>query len=56
MGLKEVQKAIKLLKPKKVIPIHYNTFDLIKQDVDESLVKESESQLLILQPGEEFTL
>jgi len=45
-----------LLNAKKIVPIHYNTFDLIKQDVDESLVKESDSQLLILQPGEEFTL
>lgn len=56
MGIKEAQKAIQLLNAKKIIPIHYNTFDVIKQVVDESLVKESNSQLLILQPGEEFTL
>ena len=56
MGIKEAQKAVQLLNAKKIVPIHYNTFDVIKQDVDESLVKESESQLLILQPGEEFTL
>ena len=56
MGIKEAQKAIQLLNAKKIVPIHYNTFDLIKQAVDESLVKESDSQLLILQPGEEFTL
>ena len=56
MGIKEAQKAIQLLNAKKIVPIHYNTFDLIKQDVDESLIKESDSQLLILQPGEEFTL
>ena len=56
MGIKEAQKAVQLLNAKKIVPIHYNTFDVIKQDVNESLVKESESQLLILKPGEEFTL
>ena len=56
MGIKEAQKAVQLLNAKKIVPIHYNTFDVIKQDVDESLVKESESQLLILKPGEEFKL
>ena len=44
------------LKPKKVIPIHYNTFDLIKQDVEDRLVKGTNSELLILKPGQEFTL
>ena len=53
MGLKEAQKAIQLLNAKKIVPIHYNTFDLIKQDVDEKLVKESNSELLILEPGQE---
>ena len=56
MGIKEAQKAVQLLNAKKIVPIHYNTFDVIKQVVDESLVKESDSQLLILKPGEEFTL
>ena len=56
MGVKEAQKAIQFLNAKKIVPIHYNTFDVIKQDVDESLVKESDSQLLILKPGQEITL
>ena len=56
MGIKEAQKAVQLLNAKKIVPIHYNTFDLIKQAVDESLVKESDSQLLILAPGQEITL
>ena len=56
MGIKEAQKAVQLLNAKKIVPIHYNTFDVIKQVVDESLIEESGSQLLILQPGEEFTL
>jgi len=56
MGIKEAQKAIKLLNAKKIVPIHYNTFDLIKQDVDERLVKGTDSQLLILNPGEKIIL
>ena len=56
MGLKEAQKAIQLLNAKKIIPIHYNTFDLIRQNVDENIVKETNSELLILEPGEEITL
>ena len=54
MGIKEAKKAIQLLNAKKIIPIHYNTFDLIKQDVDASLVEESNSELLILEPGQEI--
>ena len=56
MGIKEAQKAIQLLNAKKIVPIHYNTFDVIKQVVDESLVKESDSHLLLLRPGEEITI
>ncbi len=56
MGIKEAQKAVQLLNAKKIVPIHYNTFDLIKQDIDESFAKESNSELLILEPGQEITL
>ena len=56
MGIKEAQKAIQLLNAKKIVPIHYDTFDLIKQDIDESLVKETNSELLILEPGQEISL
>ena len=56
MGLKEAKKAINLLNAKKIIPIHYDTFELIKQDINENLVKESNSELIILKPGEEITL
>tara|TARA_B100000686_G_C16440384_1_gene786678 strand:- start:51 stop:701 length:651 start_codon:yes stop_codon:yes gene_type:complete len=56
MGIKEAKKAIQLLNPKKVIPIHYDTFDPIKQDIDENLVDNSDSELLILNPGQEMIL
>lgn len=32
MGPQDALRAVKFLEPKVVIPIHYNTFDLIKQD------------------------
>ena len=54
MGIKEAQKATQLLNAKTIVPIHYNTFDLISQEVDISLVKESTSELLILTPGQEI--
>ena len=56
MGLKEAKKAVDLLNAKKVIPMHYDTFELIKQDINENLVEESNSELIILKPGEEITL
>jgi len=32
MGPDDALRAVQLLRPKRVVPIHYNTFDLIKQD------------------------
>ena len=34
MGPDDALRAVKLLQPKKVLPIHYNTWDLIAQDAD----------------------
>lgn len=48
MGPEDAAYAVSLLKPKIVVPIHYNTFPLIKQDpaVFANLVKDSEVQIL----------
>ncbi len=56
MGPQEANMAIQLLKPNMVVPIHYNTFDVIKQKIDQELVRNTKSKLIILQPGEEFVL
>ena len=32
MGPDDALRAVKLLEPRQVLPIHYNTFDLIAQD------------------------
>ncbi|ODS34764.1 MAG: hydrolase [Candidatus Scalindua rubra] len=53
MGIRSAVKAVEYLKPKKVIPIHYNTFPIIQADPNEfkSLV-ENMAEVLILKPGE----
>ena len=56
MGPEEASKAIQLLQPKTVVPIHYNTFDLIKQNINQNLIKDSKTQLVILEPGQDFVL
>jgi L-ascorbate metabolism protein UlaG (beta-lactamase superfamily) len=39
MGIDEAIEALKLLKPKAVVPIHYDTWDLIKVDAEEFAAK-----------------
>jgi L-ascorbate metabolism protein UlaG (beta-lactamase superfamily) len=59
MGPEDALRAVKLIQPKHVIPIHYNTWDLIAQDPNSwgSRVKaETGTQVHVLKPGESFTL
>ncbi|MEM1683743.1 MAG: metal-dependent hydrolase [Ignisphaera sp.] len=35
MGIKEAVKAVELIKPRYVIPMHYNTFELIRANAEE---------------------
>lgn len=59
MGPDDALRAVKLIQPKHVIPIHYNTWPLIAQDPQAwaSRVKaETSAQVHILNPGESFTL
>ena len=55
MDIYQAAKAVEFIRPKYVIPIHYNTFDLIKADPEEfkKLVKDI-SSVIILNPGETF--
>ncbi len=53
MGIDDAVLAVGMLKPEKVVPIHYNTFPLIKADPNEFLRKVSElSEVVIMNPGE----
>lgn len=58
MGPEDALKAVKLLKPKMVVPIHFNTFQLIQQDATAwvRLVERETSALVkLLTPGESIS-
>lgn len=55
MGPEDALRAVHLLRPRLVIPIHYNTFPLIQQDAvswADKVRKETAAQVMVLQPGE----
>jgi L-ascorbate metabolism protein UlaG (beta-lactamase superfamily) len=59
MGPDDALRAVKLLEPKHVVPIHYNTWDLIAQDPNKwarRVENETSSKVHVLKPGESFTL
>lgn len=59
MGPIDALRAVKMLQPKNVIPIHFNTWDLIAQDGQawaDKVEEQSKSKVHILKPGESFTL
>jgi len=59
MGPADALRAVKLLQPKHVIPIHFNTFALLNQD-EGAWAKQVEAQtgakVHVLKPGQSFTL
>ncbi len=56
MGVREAVKAVELIRPKYVIPIHYNTFDVIRADPEEFRMGVENlnlpTKVIILKPGE----
>jgi len=58
MGVDDAVKATEFLKADTVIPVHYNTFDLIKADVEDfkRKVESIGKKCLILKPGESINL
>lgn len=59
MGPDDALRAVKFIQPAHVIPIHYNTFDVIAQDPHAwaaRVEKETPSKVHVLNPGESFTL
>ena len=59
MGPEDALRAVKLLNPKQVLPIHYNTFDVIKQDPAawKSMVeRQTDTRVALLNPGESIDL
>ena len=55
MGPEDALEAVRLLKPRTVVPIHYNTFPVIQQDVHawaKQVESETESRCVVLEPGQ----
>lgn len=59
MGPEDALRAVKLIQPGHVIPVHYNTWDLIAQNPhawSSRVTSETGAQVHVLKPGESFTL
>ena len=59
MGPDDALRAVKMLQPKVVIPIHYNTWDLLAQDADAWAGKvqaETDTKVVVLKPGESYSM
>lgn len=59
MGPDDSLRAVKLIVPKQVVPIHYDTFDVIKQDPlawKQRVEAETSVRVCLLKPGESLQL
>jgi L-ascorbate metabolism protein UlaG (beta-lactamase superfamily) len=59
MGPDDALRAVKLIEPARVIPIHYNTFDVIKQDPNawaKQVQKETTAKATVMNPGESIEI
>lgn len=57
MGPDDALRAVKLLQPQIVVPIHYDTFGLISQDAHswaDRVKAETKTEVVVMNPGEEF--
>jgi L-ascorbate metabolism protein UlaG (beta-lactamase superfamily) len=59
MGPDDALRAVKMLEPKLIVPIHYNTFDVITQDPDswaQRVESETNTKVHVIAPGESVTI
>lgn len=59
MGPDDALRAVKLIQPEHVIPVHYNTFELIEQDADawaERVQAQTSAMVHVLQPDESYSI
>jgi L-ascorbate metabolism protein UlaG (beta-lactamase superfamily) len=59
MGPEDALRAVNFLHPVTVVPIHYNTFDVIRQDADawvQRVNRETTTRVEFLKPGESFVI
>ncbi len=55
MGPDDALRAVKLIDPRQVVPIHYDTFDVIKQDPQAwalRVQKETAAKVTVMKPGD----
>ena len=56
MDVDDAAKAVKMIEPRKVIPIHYNTFDVIKASPERFAELVTQAEVIIMKPDEVYTL
>lgn len=57
MGPEDAVRAVEFIEPKVVIPMHYNTFDVIRQDPHEfARMVGDRARVVVLEPGQSFDL
>ena len=59
MGPDDALRAVELIAPQKVLPIHYNTFDVIRQDVEkwkEAVEDRTAARVVVLSPGDKIKI
>ena len=59
MGPDDAVEAVKLLRPKRVVPVHYNTWPLVAQDADawaDRVHEDTDAEPIVLEPGEKIVL
>jgi len=52
MGIEDAAKAVELLRPRRVVPIHYDTFPLVAADPHAFAKRVKDAEVVILAPGE----
>ena len=59
MGPADALRAVKLIEPDQVVPIHYDTFDIIKQDPNDwanKVREETNTSVQVMTPGDSLEL
>ena len=59
MGPDDALRAVKLLEPGQIVPIHYNTFEVIAQDPKvwaERVERDTDAKVHLITPGESVTI
>ena len=57
MGPEDAARAVEMIQPKRVVPMHYDTFELIEQDPEEfARAVGGAAGVTVMQPGETIEL